>query len=153
MHLLMQNFGRNMNLTSLLGYLSQIVALSLSWRVATMTFHVLGERAPWAKKKMDPFACFSPSVPKIKEAELGKSYHTIFAQGLISKAKLLPTLNSTWILRLYPPPQALKNLTFLTHLARLKKWCERVSMPKFLQCIKLTLPHEIHFLNLLQSCP
>ena len=52
----MQNFGRNMNLTSLLGYLSQIVALSLSWWVSTMTFHVLGERAPRAKN--GPFRLF-----------------------------------------------------------------------------------------------
>ncbi len=56
-HLLMQNFGRNMNLTSLLGYLSQIVALSFSWWVLTMTFHVLGEGAPRAKN--GPFRLFS----------------------------------------------------------------------------------------------
>jgi hypothetical protein len=58
----MQNFGRNMNLTSLLGYLSQIVALSLSWWVATMTFHVLGERAP--KAKNGPFRLFVAILSK-----------------------------------------------------------------------------------------
>ena len=84
----MQNFGRNMNLTSLLGYLSQIVALSLSWRVATMTFHVLGERAPRAKN--GPFRLFFAICSKNQRSRIRQKLPYDFRPGVNLQGKITP---------------------------------------------------------------
>ena len=95
----------------------------------------------------------APSVSKKKRGRIGQKATIRFRPVVDLQGKITPDPQLHMDPQIIPAPRRPWKIShFWLTLQGRKKWCERVSMPKFLQCRKLTLPHEIQLRKLFQSC-
>ena len=144
----------NFNSYGLLLHLACLWLLWRDWRTSfggLITSKSRFKRDPPSTAEVPFFSLPRDLFQKNKEVELGKKLPNDFRPRVDLQGKITPDPQLHMDPQIIPAPRRPWKISHsgLTLQGR-KKWCERVSKPKFLQCRKLTLPHEIHFLNLLQ---